>query len=165
LGVAGVGTAPASTPAPPGNDNYLFSLPLNAPGKSLNSTATLKDVEDTTNASVQTNIFSPCGQSVCPQGPAEPTTCHGVSYGKTIWYDFYPQADGSVSIRTAGYDNVIALHTFNGNPRSPSYLLPNPATCLHQSSFPSEQLVSPVKKGLSYTFQIGAAGGADLERV
>jgi hypothetical protein len=159
LAVPGAAAAPGNAPAAPINDDYLLSLELNGPDTKLNSTSTLKDVRNTTGATVQSNIFNPCGQSSCPQGPAEVTTCNGVTYGDTIWYDFYPQAAGQVSIRTSGFDNVITLYRFNTQT-----LVPDSAdrVCVHQSSFPSEQLVAPVKKGLAYTIQVGgvnATGG------
>ncbi len=153
---AAVAAAQTSGPvAPPINDNYLDSLELNAPGTKLNSVDTLKDVRDTTSATVQSNIFAPCGLSSCPVGPAEITTCNGVSYGHTLWYDFYPQASGSVEIQTSGYDNVIALYTFNVHT-----LIPTPVQCVHTSDFPSEELAANVKAGVAYTIQIGGMNAA-----
>jgi hypothetical protein len=160
LGAYGVASATASSPSPPINDNYIDSLEFNTPGKPLNDTETLKSVVDTTNATTQSNIFNPCGQSNCPAGPSELTTCQGVSYGKTVWYDFYPNANGVVRIRTSGFANVIALYTFNTNPRSQFYLLPDGRhrQCVPSSGFPSNELDANVKKGVAYTFQIGGEG-------
>jgi hypothetical protein len=150
-------SAVAATPAPPINDAYLQSLNLNRPGSPLNRTDTLKDIRNTAGATVQTNILDPCGRAKCPHGPAELTNCHGVSYGKTVWYDFYPDADGQVRIRTSGFDNVIAVMPFN-----PKTALPDTgqATCVHQSHFPSEQLITPVQRGRAYTIQVGGVGNA-----
>jgi hypothetical protein len=155
--------APAmSASGPPVNDDYLNSLEINQHGHPLNKLSTLKDTPNTLLASTQRNIFDPCGQNDCPGGPREQTACRGVHYGKTIWYDFYPQSDGNVRIRTAGFNNVISLYQFNDNPRSRFYLLPNKRTrqCVHQSSFPSEELDAQVLKGRSYTIQIGGVKGA-----
>ena len=151
--IAHIATTGAAGPV---NDNYLSSLELNGPHTPLNHTATLKDVRNTGGATVQTNIFSPCGLSRCPSGPAEVTSCQGVNYGATIWYDFYPQANGSVSIRTSGFDNVISLYSFNSKT-----LVPDVANhvCIHQGNFPSEQLVSHVVGGDDYTIQIGGVVG------
>ena len=147
----------ADVPPAPVNDSYLGSLELNRRGAKLNRVDTLRDVRDTSGATVQTNIFDPCGLSKCPGGPAEVTNCNGVNYGNTIWYDFYPDADGLASIRTSGFDNVITLYRFNT--RS---FVPDGAhrQCVHQGSFPSEQLVAHVQKGVAYTFQIGGVVGA-----
>ncbi len=156
LGLAASGVVPvtvaASTAPAPINDNYLDSLELNGPGTKLNDTDTLEDVRNTTNATVQTNIFDPCGQASCPSGPPEVTSCRGVSYGNTIWYDFYPNANGTVRIRTSGFDNVITLDQF-----SLKTALPNTANaiCAHTSDFPSEEMLASVQKGRSYTIQIG----------
>jgi hypothetical protein len=164
--VALVAPAPASAPVPPVNDDYLASLELNSAGTKLNSTDTIKDVRNTTSATVQGNVFNPCGPGCKPPpGPAERTSCHGTGYGNTIWYDFFPQAGGFVRIRTSGFDNVIALYTFSTNRHSPSYLIPHEVKCVHSSSFPSEELDAQVKRGIAYTFQIGGAGstGGQLE--
>ena len=58
----------------------LDSLRLNDPGSRLERRDTLRDVRDTTNATVQSDVFSP------PQsgGPAERTDCKGTSFGKTV---------------------------------------------------------------------------------
>jgi hypothetical protein len=137
----------------PVNDNYLCSLNLNSPGKPLNSTATLEDSEVLATATVQSNIFSPCGLTSCPSGGAEDASCNGTSYGNTVWYDFYPNAKGLVSIRTqALFQNVIALFQY-----SKQSLEPNLATArCSVSSLGSGQLVAPVQKGTAYTLQVGA---------
>lgn len=146
----------AQTPSAPINDNYLASLNLNSPGKPLNATDTLRDVENTSNATVQSDIFDPPSNG----GGPEVTTCRGVSYGKTIWYDFYPQASGVMEIRTSGFDNVIALYPYNTKTLEPDLAQ---KTCVHQSSFPSETMVASVKKGVAYTVQIGGVNDAGGE--
>lgn len=153
----GASLAELSAAGAPVNDNYLSSLELNKPHSVLNHTQTLKDVRNTTGATVQTDIFNPCGLARCPSGPAEVTSCQGTNYGATIWYDFYPQANGIVSIRTSGFDNVIALYTFNSKTLAPDVA---DHTCIHQGNFPSEQLVAHVVGGEPYTFQIGGVVGA-----
>lgn len=140
----------AADPAPPINDNYIDSLEFNKPGHGLNGTATLtffKNGQDTTQATTQADIFNPPSSG----GPPENTQCRGTNYGKTTWYDFYPDRDGTVRLRSSGYDNVIALYTF-----SHATLLPdNRFRCVHASSSPSEELDATVKAGRSYTIQIG----------
>ena len=67
-------------------------------------------MRNTAAATVQSDIFTP------PQsgGPAEVTGCNGVSEGKTIWYDFYPDANGLVRIRTsAEFATVMAVMPFD----------------------------------------------------
>lgn len=140
------------TNTPPINDNYLCSLALNAPGTKLNSTDTLEDRRNTTGATVQSDLFNPPASG----GPPEVATCRGVNYGATIWYDFYPNANGIVQIQTSGFNNVITLYSF-----SPTTVMPDAAgrKCVHTSSFPSEELVASVKKGRDYTIQIGGVDG------
>lgn len=154
--------APRCPNTPPINDDYLCSLELNTPGQQLNSQDTLKDVRNTSGATVQSNIFTPPFNN---NGPAEVTNCQGTSYGKTVWYDFYPDANGTVRIRTAGYDNVITLYPFNTHTDLPNA---GQKRCEHQSSFPSEELDARVRGGGAYTFQIGradTAGGSNLLQV
>jgi hypothetical protein len=149
----GGASAPAQAPTPPINDNYLQSLELNKPGTKLNRTDTLVDNRDTSAATVQADIFNPPNHG----GPAEVTSCAGAQYGKTIWYDFYPDAGGVVRLRTAGFDNVIAVYSFD-----PHTLLPDLAhsQCIHQSSAPAEELLASVTGGGAYTVQIGGVNNA-----
>jgi hypothetical protein len=140
-------------PGQPLNDNYLCSLELNRAGTQLNRTETLEDIRDTTNATVQSDLLNPPSSG----GPPETTSCNGVGYGKTVWYDFYPDTSGSVRIRTSGFDNVITLYTFSRSTLSPDA---THRQCVHTSSFPSEELDAQVYKGLAYTIQIGGVNGA-----
>src|SRR2546421_10007253 len=73
--LVGSAVAPAAT-APsqcannaPCNDNYINSLELNQAGQRLNRTKTLEDIRDTSTATVQNNLFNPCGAASCPPGP------------------------------------------------------------------------------------------------
>lgn len=151
LGFFAVSAAPASGPNAPVNDNYIDSLELNRPGTRLNRTDTLRAIPNTANATTQSDIFKPPASG----GPPEITTCRGVSYGKTVWYDFYPDSDGNVRIRTAGFDNVITLYRFDRHT-----LLPLSHQCAHQGTFPSEELDASIKQGLAYTIQVGGVNGA-----
>jgi hypothetical protein len=153
----GPGAAPASTNPCPGttpcNDNYVNSLELNAAGTPLNRIKTIIDTRDTSTATTQNDIFSPPASG----GRPEVTSCNGTSYGKTVWYDFYPDAAGTVSIRTnAFFQNAITLYTFNNDSHSPSYLMPTKKKCV-VSQFGAGDLVASVKKGVAYTFQLGGA--------
>src|SRR5271165_358389 len=141
---------------PPNNDNYLDSIDLNAPGEPLNSISTLEDPSDTIGATVQTDLLSPCGRVTCATGPPETTTCDGVRYGRTVWYDFYPDQSGQVEIRAEGMPTVIALYTYD-----PHTLLPHEIQCASGSSYRSNELFSYVQKGTAYTYQIGGRDGAD----
>ena len=162
LGTATTMTATAAAPAtvPPINDNYLAALNLNEPptahhpGTPLNRTETLRDERNTTAATVQSNILSP------QPGPAEPTGCNGVSEGKTIWYDFYPNANGLVRIRTsASFGTVMAVM-----PYDPTTLLPDNSQrqCAVNQPAAAGELFANVQGGKPYTIQIGgveSAGG------
>jgi hypothetical protein len=142
------------TSGPPINDNYLESLNLNQPHTALNRTQTLTDVRNTSEATVQSDIFTP------PQsgGPAEVTGCDGISEGKTIWYDFYPDANGLVRIRTsADFSTVMAVMPFE-----PKSLLPETAQrkCAVNQTSHAEELFDEVKAGKSYTIQLGGVENA-----
>jgi hypothetical protein len=147
-----VDTAPALTPIPPVNDAYLRSLGLNRPGTKLNRVDTLVDRRDTRGATTQSDIFAPSSHG----GPAERTTFAGINYGTTVWYDLYPDADGLVRIRTAGYDNVVCVYPFSRKTKLPDVAH---RRCMHDSSAPAEELFVRVVGGRSYTIQIGGVNG------
>ncbi len=142
--------------APPINDNYLDSLNLNEPGKPLDRKDQLRDERNTAAATVQSDILSPPSHG----GPAELTGCNGVSEGKTIWYDFYPDATGLIEIETsAAFGTVMALMPFD-----PKTLLPNYSErqCAVNEPTMAGKLLENVQAGKSYTVQIGGveeAGG------
>lgn len=153
-----LGPAPAAPAGPltPFNDNFLSASNLNSPNTPL-STATLVDTPDTIGATAQDDLFSPCGSGSgsCRAGPPETTTCAGVSYGKTVWYDFYPDHAGQVEIRTSGIPNVIALYSYD-----PNTLVPHELRCAPGSTYSSNELFANVDPGVDYTFQIGGQGSA-----
>ena len=139
-------------PGAPVNDDYLQSLRLNDPGRQLERRDTLGDMQNTSSASVQPDLFNP------PQsgGPAEPSQCQGVGYGRTIWYDFYPDVPGLARIRASGYDTVISVVPFNrvsGQPDLGALL------CSNASSSTTEEFLVRVRRGGSYSIQLGGVGG------
>ncbi len=146
--------ADAAAPEPPVNDSYLDSLNINKPGTPLNRTETLSDTRDTSAATVQSDIFNPPSHG----GPAELTGCNGTTEGKTIWYDFYPDANGVVRIRTsAEFGTVMAVM-----PYEPKTLLPEYGQrhCAVNEPTMAGELFYNVQAGKSYTIQIGGAGEA-----
>jgi hypothetical protein len=149
-----VGTATAQAPTPPANDAYLNSLVLNQPGTPLNRKDTLRNVQNTSLATTQTNLFDPPGGK---NGGAEVTDCDGTGYGKTIWYDFHPDADGTMLVRTSGFENVITLYTYNEKTLKPDV---GTSKCATKADNTFAQLDSSVKKGKSYTIQIGGVDDA-----
>jgi hypothetical protein len=153
FGMLTAGTVATGEPGPPPNDNYLQSFALNSAGKRLERKATLKDVRDTTDASVQDDVFSPPRQG----GPPEVTRCGGTRYGKTIWYDFYPDVPGIVRIRANGYDAVISVVPFDRKTGKPNF---GDRACVDDSSSTQEEMLTRVKKGGSYTIQLGGANDA-----
>lgn len=153
LGLLGGLLLAAPAAAAPINDNYLSSLRLNDPHTKLDRTDTLRDLRDTTGATVQTDLFNP------PMigGPLEPTTCEGLNYGATVWYDFHPDVNGAVRIRTSGFDNVVSLMTF-----SDATALPDLTTrrCVTNLATMTQELDAPVAAGKAYTVQIGGVNNA-----
>jgi hypothetical protein len=157
IGATATMTATAAGPAPPINDNYLESLNLNKPGTPLNRTETLSDVRNTTAATAQSDIFNPPSHG----GPPELTVCNGVTEGRTIWYDFYPDANGLVQIQTsAACGTIMAVMPFD-----PKTLLPDNSQrhCAVNQPTAAGKLFAKVQAGKSYTIQIGGveeAGGS-----
>jgi hypothetical protein len=149
--------ASAQAPEAPINDNYLASLNINKPGTPLNRTETLRDVRNTMAATVQSDILNPPSHG----GPPELTGCDGASEGKTIWYDFYPDANGVVRIRTsADFATVMAVM-----PYDPKTLLPENGQrhCAVNQTTMAGELFYNVQAGRSYTIQIGGVGEAGGE--
>lgn len=152
-------TAAAPAPVPPINDNYLSSLNINEPGKPLNRTETLRDVRNTTAATVQPDIFSPPSHG----GPPELTGCNGVGEGKTIWYDFYPNANGLVQIQTsATFGTIMAVMPFDPKTLLPDY---SQRHCAVNEPTLAGKLLVNVQAGKSYTIQVGGVNeaGGELE--
>ena len=148
----------AAPPGAPVNDDYLESLQLNAPRSKLDRRNTLRDVRDTSKASVQSDVFAPPGGG----GPTEPTTCGRFSYGKTVWYDFHPDVSGIARIRANGFDTAISVTPFNAQSARPAFAS---RRCINDSSSTTEELLARVSKGRAYTIQIGGVGdaGGNLE--
>lgn len=156
VGAAATMTANAAAPAPvpPINDAYLESLNLNKPGTPLDRTHELRDVRDTTAATVQSDIFSPPSHG----GPPELTGCNGVGESGTIWYDFFPDANGIVRIRTsATFGTIMAVM-----PYDPKTLIPDNSQrrCAVNQTTNAGELFYNVQAGRAYTVQLGGVEGA-----
>ncbi len=159
LATAGTATmsASAAAPEPPINDNYLSSLNLNEPGKPLNREDTLSDKRNTAGATVQSDIL---GTS---PGPAELTGCKGIAEGKTIWYDFYPDANGLMRVRTSAiFPTVMAIMPFSSKTLLPEN---NERVCAVNEPTMAGELFDNVQAGRAYTVQVGGVGeaGGELE--
>ena len=146
-------SASAAPPGAPINDDYLESLQLNPRGTKLDRTNTLRDARETTNASVQGDVFAPPSNG----GPAEPTTCGDDRYGKTVWYDFHPDVSGIARIRANGFDTAISVTPFNTRNAVPSF---GRRQCINESPSTQEELLARVSKGQAYTIQIGGVNDA-----
>ena len=135
--------------APPVNDNYLASLPVDQ--------AEFSATADTTEATTQPDLFNPNrdGQPL-GGGAAETTACKGTPFGKTVWYDLAPQVRRRRrSCARAGFHDGRRAST-SGTRRTRgsrgwSTAAPTRAatTCCSTSRARS-----------NYTIQVGGAGGA-----
>jgi hypothetical protein len=110
---------------------------------------------DTTAATEQADLFNPPGSG----GPAETLTCDGVPFGKTVWYDVYPNRNGNLRVLSVGtgFDPVIAIYRFRpGENVAPDL---SEATCVNARTGPTEELIVPVVAGRAYTMQVGGVNG------
>jgi hypothetical protein len=143
----------AAAAAPP-NDNYLASTILANPSTSK-TLRHFHQVVDTSQATVQSDLFS-CdkdGQPLGGDGP-EPTTCSGVSYGNTVWYDVQPDVTGAGEIDAGGFDTVIAVYRYDVQSAKITGLV----AC--QNSGLNEKLTIPAfQRRTAYTIQVGGVGG------
>jgi hypothetical protein len=145
--------AAAFAQAPPPNDHYLESLRVNGPGDPLPRGSTVQDIQDTTFATVQADMFNPPSAG----GPPEPTQCENSAYGATIWYDFYPDRSSiaRITVNGNGFDPVIGIVNFNASNAQPNF----PGTCIDRLAFTNEVLEVPVLRGRAYSVQVAGFQG------
>jgi hypothetical protein len=139
--------APSALAAPPVNDNYLASLPVDK--------VEFRSTVDLTEATTQPDIFNPSrdGQPL-GGGTTENTVCKGTPFGKTAWFDLTPQSDGAIDVSAAGvgFTPVIVLYEWSQANSQITRLV----DC---TPVAGGRLALDVEKGRSYTIQLGAAGG------
>ena len=133
--------------APPANDNYLASLPVDK--------AEFTATADTTEATTQPDLFNP-SRTGAPLGggDAETTNCKGTEFGKTVWYDLAPQVDGGVQLRATGFGTVVSVYEWNAADSRITKLV----DCSANAS--AEDLLLDVKGKKNYTIQVGGIAGA-----
>ena len=151
--VAAGANAPPALAEPPANDAYAKAIALNAPGSEMPRDTVTTAATDTTDATVQSDLFNPPAAG----GPPEPTTCAPATepFGRTIWYSFFPEADGKVTIQAIGFDTTVGLVTF----ASAANPLPQGYSCANKRDDSIETLTANVEGGSSYNVQIGGTGG------
>lgn len=146
-------SVPAAMAAPPPNDNYLDSHQINSPGQKLDRDSTLRVAPfSTLQATTQTDLFAPKGAG----GGAELTRCGVINYGKTVWYDFFPDVTGLVRLQANGYDSLLRVIPYDVRTSKPDW---NRSLCSNQQSSSHEEFFVRVKKGAAYTVQVGAVNG------
>ena len=150
--LAAPAAADAAPPGAPVNDDYLSSLQLNAPDRPLERVDTLRDVRNTSLATVQGDVFAPPRSG----GPAEQTRCGAGSIGRTVWYDFYPDVQGLVRLRANGFNTGIAVVPFDPASSRPDFTR---RQCFNESASTNEEFLARVAKDRAYTVQIGGVGG------
>lgn len=156
--VLALAVVPASAQAvAPANDNYFSAQRINQPDSLLQD-----DFQDftknTTDATVQADLFTPGPGG----GGAEITRCDFSSgrqayYGKTVWYDFFPDVDGEVLLQAAGFDAVIGLVPYEFDTAEPFF---DEWVCADDpDAAATETALFDVEAGRSYSIQIGGWGG------
>jgi hypothetical protein len=136
----------AALAAPPANDNYLASIPVTAQAETVLQA-------DTTEATTQPDLFNPSrdGQPL-GGGDPETTACNGVSFGKTVWYDFAPEVNYGVLLRATGFAAVVAVYEWNPtNSR---------ITRLVGCEAGGKDLLLDLEGRKNYTIQVGGVAGA-----
>jgi hypothetical protein len=142
----------------PQNDDYLQSNAFNQPGSRLDRGVTFGDIQDTTNASVQSDVLNPRSDGQPGGGgPPEPTTCGAAQYGKTAWWDFYPDVRGRALIRASGFDSVVSVVPFDLQTSLPDF---DSRLCVNESASTIEEFLVDVRGGRAYTIQVGGVNNA-----
>jgi hypothetical protein len=145
LTVAALCAPATAVAAPPVNDDYLGSIPVNSPGTKL-SRSVVKDQRDTTEATTQSDLFSPTATG----GGPENLSCGPIQFGKTVWYDFHPDQAGAVEIVTGGFPLAVDVYEYAAQPPSITANL----QCATGADA-QDVIVPDVRKGHHYTIQIG----------
>jgi hypothetical protein len=150
-----IAAAPAEAQAPPPNDNYLSSTIIPQAMTTSFQQVMYTDTQDTTSATTQPDLFNPerSGLPFGGGGP-EPVTCHGVTYGNTIWYDMHPKIPVSVELNASGFLNVIAVYEWS---LQTSKITREIGCQVSASATQTNDFIFPVElqKGHVYTVQIG----------
>lgn len=162
LGLA-VAPAAASAQAPP-NDDYLDSTRINQPGELLQDDfQDLATNTDEATEQVDPDLFGDAGGSF-----PEITQCNfqsgrEVYYGKTVWWDIFPDVDGEVTITAAGFDAVIGFVPYDPNSAEPFY---DEWFCADDPALTTtESATFTVEAGRPYSIQIGGYAGEDGTQV
>jgi len=145
LTIAALSLPAAAAAAPPVNDDYLNSIPVNSPGTKL-TRSVVNDARDTTEATTQADLFSPTATG----GGPENLVCDNVRYGKTVWYDFHPDQAGAVEIITNGFPVAVDVYEYQAQPP----LITRNLVCATGTDA-QDVIVPEVSKGHHYTIQIG----------
>jgi hypothetical protein len=143
--LVGAALPAAAGAVPPANDNYLDSIPINSAGTVL-TTNEVTDSRDTTEATVQSDLFAPRSTG----GGAENVLCDGVPFGRTVWYDFHPDIPGTAELQTAGFNAAVSVYEFDRTTSKLTKLI----GCGNDPGV-TEDVFAPVSGGKSYTVQIG----------
>jgi hypothetical protein len=145
--VASVSAAPTA----PANDNYLASTRI---GSVDTLPRHFSDQVDTTAATVQPDLFHLDSQGLAlGGGAAENTRCGSASFGRTVWYDFFPRTAGGVELTATGFDAVIAVYEWDPATSRIRRLV----RCQNASARSSEVMQLYLRRGGSYTVQVGGA--------
>jgi hypothetical protein len=150
--------AAAQTPVnPPDADNYLSPYFVKQ-GDPLVTGDVLGIQADTTNYTVQNDMYVPNPQNQPGGGPREPTVCEGYrnpsTYGNTIWSVFQAGRYGKVDISAASgnFDEVIRVVPFQ-DPNHPEPGLPG--ACYDDLAGSQESATGLVFPGEWYAVQVG----------
>ena len=110
--------------------------------------------EDTTGTTTQVDLFNP-DKAGHPfgGGGAEPTTCAGVRYGSTVWFDLHPNVPIGVQLVASGYPSVVAVYQYNART---AQLDRKSVFCRVANSVTNTfTLPEELSKGKPYTVQVG----------
>ncbi|MDA0161267.1 hypothetical protein OM076_13400 [Solirubrobacter ginsenosidimutans] len=142
----GVATAAPAFGARPVNDDYLASTRIVEPFTP--SREAVRDLLDLTEATTQPDLFVPGGPA---GGGPERTTCNGVPFGKTVWYDLKLDVHGRVEVQTAGTDVIIALYEYDPD----SDAIADELGCTDERGTTEDVFLANLEPRRSYTVQIG----------
>jgi hypothetical protein len=138
----------AALAAPPANDNYLASVPVQS--------AEFQVTVDTSEATTQADTFNPNreGQPLTGGDP-ENLSCKGVGFGKTVWYDLAPTYSGAVDLFAASSSFAPAVALYEYDPNNPKTV-----RLIDCTTAVGGHIREDVEGKHAYTVQLGGVGGA-----
>jgi hypothetical protein len=154
----GLAVTPALAAAQaPDNDDYLDSARINQPNEPLEDHfEDLGTNTDDATVQVDPDLFGTPGGNFDEIVRCDFPSGRKAYYGRTVWYDIFPDVDGVVRVQAGGFDAVVGIVPYDSN-AEPFY---DEWFCADDPGITSvETEFFDVQAGRAYSIQVGGWGG------